>query len=273
MRQLDSLPGRAVNFFDHNIGDQPYVQSVETITRSERLPFTVRLVRNEEDLLKAVWIRHAAYARHVPAFASTLTAPEDPDRARGVVVLLAESKVDGSPIGTMRIQTNQFQPLALEQSVELPKKLATRRLAEATRLGVTEERVGRLVKTVLFKAFYLYCRRNGIEAMVATGRSPIDRQYERLQFEDVFPEMGYIPLAHCGNLPHRVMSFDVGTAEARWRQSEHPLFQFIVKTNHYDIDIGSEMPSTAFEGSISRIFPKMRNIMPTVLTDYSVNRM
>ena len=29
-----------------------------------------------------------------------------------MAVLLAESKLDGSPLGTMRIQTNRFQPLA-----------------------------------------------------------------------------------------------------------------------------------------------------------------
>ena len=35
----------------------------------ERLPFTVRIVRSEEALHKAVAICQAAYARHVPAFA------------------------------------------------------------------------------------------------------------------------------------------------------------------------------------------------------------
>ena len=86
----------------------------------ERLPFTVRLVRNEADLKKAVQIRHAAYARHLPIFAETLKTAETDDAEDGVVVLLAESKLDGSPLGTMRIQTNQFKPLSLEQSIELP---------------------------------------------------------------------------------------------------------------------------------------------------------
>ena len=161
----------------------------------ELLPFTVRLVRNEDDLSKAVQIRHSAYARHLPDFAETLKSAETADAENGVVVLLAESKLDGSPLGTMRIQTNQFKPLCLEQSVELPGWLKTLRLAEATRLGVTNERGGRLVTTVLFKAYYQYCKQIGIEWMVIAGRAPIDRQYARLLFEDVFPGMGFIPLA------------------------------------------------------------------------------
>jgi len=119
----------------------------------ERLPFSVRLVSNMEDLMKAVHIRQAAYARHLPEFAKTLGLPESADYEDGVAILLAESHLDGSPLGTMRVQTNRFKPLTLEQSLELPDWLRHQTLAEATRLGVTNDKVGRLVTTVLFKAF------------------------------------------------------------------------------------------------------------------------
>jgi hypothetical protein len=204
----------------------------------ERLPFTVRVVRSEADLRKAVQIRHAAYARHVPEFAESLRSPEAYDAMDGVVVLLAESKLDGTALGTMRIQTNLYRPLTLEQSVTLPGWLADRPLAEATRLGVTDRLQGRAVKTVLFKAFFLYCQMQQIDWMVITARSPIDRQYERLLFNDVDPARGYVPLRHVGNLPHRIMSFEVGTAEARWAAAHHPLFDFIFRTHHVDIDVG-----------------------------------
>ena len=204
----------------------------------EVLPFTVRLVGDDQDLSKAVQIRHSAYARHLPTFAETLKTPESADSEEGVVVLLAESKLDGSPLGTMRIQTNEFKPLCVEQSVQLPEWLKGHRLAEATRLGVTDGKGGRLVTTVLFKAFYLYCKLTGIEWMVITGRSPIDRQYERMLFEDVFPGAGYIPLAHVGNLPHRVMTSSVQTAEARWTAAKNPLFDFAFRTFHPDIELG-----------------------------------
>ena len=205
----------------------------------ELLPFTVRLVRNEADLNKAVQIRHAAYARHLPDFAETLKIAETDDVENGVVVLLAESKVDGSPLGTMRIQTNQYKPLSLEQSIALPEWLKARPLAEATRLGVTNEKGGRLVTTVLFKAYFQYCQQTGIEWMVVTARAPVDRTYDRLMFNDVFPEAGYIPIHHVGNLPHRVMSFNVETAEERWAAAKHPMFNFIFRTTHPDIQLDS----------------------------------
>jgi hypothetical protein len=202
----------------------------------ERLPFTVRVVRSETALCKAVAIRQAAYARHVPAFAAKLGSPEPNDHDQGSVVLLAESRLDGSPLGTMRIQTNRFRDLAIAQSVELPAWLKNKSMAEATRLGVTLGRPGRVVKTTLFKSFFLYCQQANIEWMVIAARPPLDRQYEALMFEDLFPGQ-FIPMRHGNNIPHRVLAFDVRNAEARWNEAGHPLLDFMCHTYHPDIDL------------------------------------
>lgn len=209
----------------------------EFLKTEERLPFTVRIVADRESLQKAVAVRHSAYARHVPDFAATLATPEAEDFLDDAVVLLAESRLDGTPLGTMRIQTNLHAPLRVESSVPLPDWLARLRLAEATRLGVVDDRSGRLVKTVLFKAFYNYCLENGIDWMVITARAPLDRIYDRLLFDDVYPGMGYVPIRHVGGMPHRVMSFDVRGAERNWRRAGHPLSGFMFDTLHPDIDI------------------------------------
>jgi hypothetical protein len=209
----------------------------------ERLPFTVRIVRGEEALHKAVSIRQAAYARHVPAFAATLNSPEPNDHDRGSVVLLAESKLDGSPLGTLRIQTNRFNELSIAKSVELPAWLKNKSMAEATRLGVGLGQTGRVVKTVLFKALYLYCIEEGIEWMVIGARSPLDRQYEALLFQDLFPGQ-FIPLRHANNIPHRVLAFEVGTADERWSEANHPLYKFMVQTHHPDLDLSDSEYST-----------------------------
>lgn len=203
----------------------------------ERLPFSVRVVRTAEDLEKAVAIRHSAYARHLPDFAEKLRAPEEADWEEGVAVLLAESKIDGSPLGSMRIQSNQFRQLSLEQSVELPRSIAKASLAEVTRLGIVSEGVGSLVKTTLIKASFQYCQQLGIDWAIVTARSPLDRQYERLMFEDLFPGRGFIPMQHVHNLPHRVLGFNIHTGEARWSQAKHPLLKFFCYTDHPDIDI------------------------------------
>ncbi|MCX7172005.1 MAG: hypothetical protein NTY41_17460 [Proteobacteria bacterium] len=203
----------------------------------ERLPFSVRIVRSEEELEKAVLIRHAAYGRHIPAVAALLEKAEACDSEPGSVVLLAESKLDGSPLGTMRIQTNRYRKLALEQSVELPSWLQDTSQAEATRLGVTNQRMGRLVKTALFKAYYQYCLLDEIEWMVIAARSPLDRQYQALMFQDVLPGGEFIPMRHAGNIPHRVMALRVELVEPDWSQAKHPLYGFFFHTNHPDINL------------------------------------
>jgi len=210
----------------------------------ERLPFTVKIVRDEAELSKAVTIRHEAYGRHVPVLAELLKAPESCDRDDGSAVLLAESKLDGSPIGTMRIHTNRHRKLPLEGSVVLPEWLQDESLSEATRLGVSDGRIGRVVKTVLFKAYYDYCVEENIDWMVITARSPLHRQYEALCFEDVYAGGEFIPMRHVGNIPHRVMALEVAVVEPRWAAANHPLYDFFFRTYHPDIAVtGGELVS------------------------------
>ena len=156
------------------------------------------------------------------------------------MVLLAQSRLDGSALGTMRIHTSRCGPLPLESSVDLPQWLQQRTRAEATRLGVAEGRMGSVVKHVLFKAFFQYCLRSGIEWMVIAARSPLDRQYEALLFQDVFSDRGFRPMRHAGNIPHRVLGFEVGSAEQRWTAANHSLLGFMVRIQHPDIELTHE---------------------------------
>ena len=203
----------------------------------ETLPFTVRLVRNQADLNKAVQIRHSAYARHMPIFAEKLKTAEPADSKDDVVVLLAESKLDGSPLGTARIQTNRYRALSMEESVELPRWIRNKSLADIRRLGIVQGTIGRLVKIVLIKACFQYCERHEIDWAVIAARPPLDRSYQQLMFEDILPGETFIPAPRADNVPHRVMAFEIETGEARWAQAKHPLLGFFRHTHHPDIDI------------------------------------
>ncbi|MBU6271029.1 MAG: hypothetical protein KGQ67_06980, partial [Betaproteobacteria bacterium] len=122
-----------------------------------RLPFTVRIVRNEEQLNKAVYIRSEAYGRHWPNLMANLQKPETQDRDPNSLIILAESKADGSALGTMRIDTNLTSPLQLEYDIELPSEISSSPIAYVTRLGVKQGRLGSLVKLSLFKSLHRYC--------------------------------------------------------------------------------------------------------------------
>ncbi len=221
------------------LGEPSALQASAFGSNDERLPFTVKLVRTEEDLRKAVQIRQSAYSRHMPAVADKLKAPEAVDTQDGVVVLLAESKVDGSPLGTARIQTNRYAPLALEKSIDLPAWLQGKSLAHVSRLGVVQGGIGRLVKLMLFKGLFNWWEQNDVDWAVVAARTPLDRMYEQLLFQDVFPGQGYTPLPHMDNIPHRVMAFEVASAFDRWNHAQHPLKNFIFHTRHVDLDIGA----------------------------------
>jgi len=226
---------QSVNNFDTNYLSIKQTNNVTII--EEHLPFTVKIAYNDEELEKAINIRQSAYARHVPELAELLKEPETYDFDLGSIVLLAESKLDGSALGSIRIQTNRYEKLKLESSVNLPPWLQNKTLAEAGRLGVVGNKMGRIVKTMLFKAYYLYCLQESIDWMVITARAPVDRDYDALLFKDVFPERGYIPMAHDANIASRVMALNVASVEPSWEHEHHPLFELFFRKNHLDIDL------------------------------------
>jgi hypothetical protein len=221
-----------------------------------QLPFTVKVVSNEDELAKATSLRQAAYARHLPEVARGLGTPEAMDFQPDTDVLLAQARLDGAPLGTMRIHRNDSQPLPLEQSFRLPAQMRTARLAEATRFGMGTGEQALAVKTALFKALYLYGVQHDIDYIVITARYPLDRMYERLLYEDVEPEAGYIPMKHVGNIPHRVLYFPVARAEEIYVNAKHPLLDYAFRTVHPDIELPSPLltqnaPAVTAESDVS----------------------
>lgn len=219
--------------------------------QKESLPFVIRCVRSEAELAKAVAIRKSAYGRHLPELAARFTEPEASDLDGSSRILVALSKLDGQPLGSMRFRTNQQQPLDVEQSVTLPESLRFRVLTEATRLAVSQAAVGRVVKALLMKAMFLQCEASGVECMVAAARSPMDRFYQWLYFEDVFAGGDFVPMAHAGMIPHRVMNCDIAVTKRRWIEANHPWYSLFFETYHPDIELvpliasGSDASPTA----------------------------
>jgi hypothetical protein len=240
--------GDALPFPENFVGKFDEDGQVELTT--ERLAFDVRPVKTQDDLFKAVAIRYEAYSRHLPELARRLRGPEPADTEPGYTVLLAENRLDRSPLATVRLQTNDSGPLALEASIELPAWLQGRSLAEATRLAVAEGVRGRFVTLVMFKAFFQFCLERNVEWMVVCARSPLDRIYRALMFRDVVPDGEYIQLKHSAGLPHCVLAFNVATAEPRWRAARHSLYTFMGLTLHPDIQVGipaaSAVPNTVY---------------------------
>ena len=260
MNRLSTIvppPYRAPVQIDSTTGEDTFA----TAMTQERRPFTVRIVSNETELSKAVSIRADAYGRHMPEFGEKLRIAEETDTEPGVIVLLAESRLDGTPLGTLRIQSNAYKPLKVEQSVSLPRWLRDRPLVEGSRLGIVSGSIGRLVKMVLIKATLQYCEQDGIDWAIVAARAPLDRQYDQMMFEDLFPEQGFIPMRHGNNIPHRVLGFEIDTGHQRLVEARHPLLKFMRYTDHPDIDVRVDRDSDLGElfpvPSMSRAFPPL----------------
>lgn len=220
---------------------EPALAETDTVPE-EYLPFTVRQVGNQNDLDRAIRLRHLAYSRHLPEFAEALKEPEADDRADDAIILLAESKLDGSPIGTVRIQTNLYAPLNVEHSIALPDWLAGKSIAEVRRLAVAPGSAGRLVKMVLIKAVYLYCRHNHLDWILVAARPPLDRTYEQLTLRDILDGRSFIPLPRDNNVPHRVLGGPIADLPARFTAVKHPLHDFFFVARHPDIDPSCYIP-------------------------------
>lgn len=216
--------------------------AVQSTKKSEKLlPFRIRIVRNEEQLSRAVHIRAEAYERHWPNLYLQLQTPEEQDRNPNSLIFLAETKEDGGAVGTMRVDTNLVTPLPITSALDLPPKIATRPIAYVTRLGVKQGHGGSLVKLALFKSLHRYCLAKQLSWMLVGIRPPGDRDYVRLGFFDVFSEQQLVPIFSSGGVPVRLMAFDVNSAERRWFDARHALYKFMVEDYHPDIEVFSSV--------------------------------
>lgn len=220
-----------------------------------QLPFTVRIVRTEEHLSKAVSVRAKTYGRHHPEVAETLSNAEVADRAPFSLVLLAESKANETALGTLRIETNSRDRLPVESLLPEDGFFAGKTIAFVTRLGVSNHPESSLAKLALFKALHRYCLACQIDWIVVTARPPMDRQYNRLGFIDVYSDKRLVPINWSGNIPMRIMALETFSCERKWKEINHPLYKFMF------LDY---CPDIAIFQSVSGIWstPRMRKSAP-----------
>ena len=205
---------------------------------TQTLPFVVRMA-SQGDLDDVAALRSNAYGKHMPKLGAALREPEESDYELGCEVMVARSKFDGSLLGTLRTHANVFKPLPLQASIRLPAQYRGERMVETTRLCVKGSPNSSLVRNALFKALFQYCYSQNVRWMMAAGRRPVDRIYDALMFVDVGEFGVFHPMAHAGNVPHRVMSFSPAHAKANWAACQHPLYEFVFETRHPDIDLAT----------------------------------
>lgn len=208
---------------------------------SQLLPFWIGVATSEHELELAARARQQAYGKHLPELGEKLAQPDEDDRHPDSTVLIAYSKLDGSCIGTVRVQIARQRNLRLEDSYTLPHALKDGLVAEISRLAIPARSNGLALRLMLIKAAYWYCRASLVERCFLCVRYPVDRQYRRFDLEDVLPMNEFVPMQHIGMIPHRVLWFDVFRIEAKWLLTGNPLHSVYFANSHPDLLQGIQM--------------------------------
>lgn len=205
--------------------------------KEEILPFRVIVATTAEELQLAADTRRLSYGKHMPDFAEKLAFPDADDASPDFTSLLAISKLDGSCLGTVRVQIvdSSSGQLKLEESFALPSALKLGMLAEISRLAIPSNSNSLSVRLMLIKAAYWYCRLNRVTTAFLCARNPVDKQYRRFDLNDLTHGGKYVSMRHIGGVPHRIFWFNVCEIESQWLEKSNPLYELYVMRNHSDL--------------------------------------
>jgi hypothetical protein len=199
--------------------------------------FRIILARTNEQLQRVALVRSLAYSKHVPTLAETLKEPEPMDFRPGTVTIACEDTRTNAIVGSLRINLNVNQQLVAQQTFTLREELEGQLLAEVTRLSVPSNRRAPLIKLLLMKALFLYCHAKQVKWIIALARTPLDKEYEAMLFEEISIEKGFRPLFHVANVPHKALGLNVQTAERIWLKNNHPFYGFMFLETHPEIQL------------------------------------
>lgn len=220
---------------------------------TERLPFRVRLARDEADLVRIAALRAQAYGKHIPGMLPKIGMPEREDRRPDTLLLMAESRDTGELLGAARLIHNGHLPLKIEEDFDLSARLQGRFVAEAGRMTVLGRADARLTMLALAKSIYEVCARSRVDDLVITARHPMDRLYLTMRFDDLLGGEKK-PFPPVGNLPHGAYLLPIQEADTRWRTSQCPMYPFMALTLHPDIDLNYQVVAQRFSRPVRTVY-------------------
>jgi hypothetical protein len=204
--------------------------------------FKIKIARTFEQQNRAISIRERAYAKHVPTLAEVLGKNDSVDIGEDTVHIYCED-AQGQVVGSLRFTGNRRKQLPIERGFELPTEMSGANIGEVTRLAVPPNTQAKYIKSLLFKSAFLYSISVQVRWILVGARFPLDLQYLKLGFKELFPDMGYVPLEHIAGIPHRVLVCEVSTLESRWRLNQHNSYCFLFETFHPEIKIFDALSS------------------------------
>ena len=208
-------------------------------------PYKVRIVRTQDQLDSVVAVRCQAYSEKLQALASKVQQPGPLDFTHEPIVLIAENVASGEAVGTLRVNTGP-QVLDLLQDVHLPGELIRERVAFVSRMAVIGDVHDRpLVRNLLQKAVFQLSVAKQLSRILLLAVHPRERLFYRCGFKDVFRDGAPRFPKFLDHFPVKALYADTYALEREWKEEKHPLYDFLFRTFHPEIEIFASVSSIA----------------------------
>lgn len=198
---------------------------------------TVRRAVSDDDFALVGRLREAGFSRVTDN--TTTEWVDDFDRSPGVFSLIAYNSLN-EPVATMRVQDGRVAELELARFVPLDSLLDSlgKPAIQGARLSVVKNARSMDAMIALFKAGWLWCRRENIKSIVMANPPWVKPLYDFLLFEDL-GSSGHFQHAFLANTPHITMGMPVDRPASTWMAVQHPLCSQFNELVHPGLDFST----------------------------------
>ena len=203
----------------------------------------IRIARTEEQIQQAVAVRYQAYAEKLTGLASDVAFKEDLDRTVDPVILLAEDADTSQVIATARLNSGPGIRELLAQ-INLPPSYAKDRLGYFSRMAAVGSPVAKkIARGLLHKALLQICVAKQVDRMLLLVGNVRSKLYMPWGFQPVFPKGQLLRPEMVQGRPVNLFQLETRRAEATALELGGPLYDFLFKTYHEEIEIFSSLSS------------------------------
>ena len=203
----------------------------------------IRIARTEEQIQQAVAVRYQAYAEKLTGLASDVAIKEDLDRTVDPVILLAEDADTSQIIATARLNSGPGVREMLAQ-IDLPPYYAGDRLGYFSRMAAVGSPVSKkIARGLLHKALLQICVAKQVDRMLLLVGNVRSKLYMPWGFLPVFPEDSLLHPEIVHGRPVNLFQLETRRAEAKALELGGPLYEFLFRTYHDEIEVFNSLSS------------------------------
>ena len=219
---------------------QKFIESNYYLKTCEKNPmdldenFYIRKAKTQKDFKIVFDIRWRAYQKF---FNKTDELIESNDFQTNATLLIVEDD-KSKPVGSMRILDRRHGKTELDRFVDVKSLIPRSELpcAEGSRLAIPNNPDSKVIRFLLYKAFYLYCKKNRIDTMLISVRRITASNYRCFYFKHVGPA-GIFNHPHMRNLEYHTYKCNISETSKFLKIMNEPLYQFFSAKEHLNINI------------------------------------